>query len=535
MNQVAGKLWQIFQQYTFKQKMVISTVFLAFISAVIVLILWANRTEYDLLFANLNSATASSIVSDLRESKIPYRIEDGGKSIYVPKESVAELRLKYAQAGYLKDNITGYELFENNKMGMTTFMQRLNMKRALEGELMRTINQFQEVQSSRVHLVIPEDRLFEEEKKGSASVVINLKPGAELSTAQLRGIAALVANSVEGIEPENVVVMDSRGDVLLEGKKDDTSLANVSTQYQMQSTIEKELQKKVQSIVDGVVGPKNAVVKVTAELDFDQIERTREEYDPDSKVLLSQEEYTESSKDGGDSSNYVVRKVTSNYELSKTVERYISNSGNIKRLTVAVLVNGKYKTVVGEDGKEKRVYEPRSEEELNQIAALVKSAVGYSEERGDVVEVQNMKLVDKTPPQEEPTFIDRLGFDFYQQMITYILTALGLLLGFILLRNLLKTSITSLGVPAPMLAGAEGAAGQLTTSAEKPALEGGAPVTEEADIPDDIYMKKLSPEARARLRANDKMTQQVMKFTEEKPEDATRLIRSWLLEAQQRS
>ncbi|MCD6374689.1 MAG: flagellar M-ring protein FliF [Caldisericaceae bacterium] len=544
MNQVAGKLWQIFQQYSLKQKMVISTVLLSFISALIVLILWANRTEYDLLFANLSSEAASSIVSDLRESQIPYRIEDGGKSIYVPKESVAELRLKYAQAGYLKDSITGYELFENNKMGMTTFMQRLNMKRALEGELMRTINQFDEVQSSRVHLVIPEDRLFEENKKGSASVVLNLKPGASLNNMQLRGIASLVANSVEGIEPENVVVMDSRGDVLLEGKKEDNLLTNVSGQYQMQQALEKALQEKVKSIVAGVVGPENAVVKVTAELDFDQIERTREEYDPESKVLLSQEEYIESSNDQVDSlNNYTVRKVTSNYELSKTIERYVSNSGNIKRLAVAVLVNGKYEKQTDENGNVQMVYQPRSEEELNQIAALVKSAVGFNEDRGDVVEVQNMQLVNHQPEVEEPKLIDQIGFDFWQQLITYALIALGLLLAFVLLRNLLKTSINNLIIPGPegtpaLTNGQDDEKQQLSApenaQQEAPALTGNVAGEELLALPEDMFMKKLSPEARAKLMANDKMTSEVYKFVSEKPEDAAKLVRTWLLEENKR-
>ncbi len=541
MSQVAGKLWQIFQQYSLKQRLVIVSVLLLFVSALIVMILWANRTEYDLLFANLNSTAAGSIVNDLRESKIPFKLDDGGKSIYVPKDRVAELRLKYAQAGYLKDNIKGYELFENNKMGMTTFMQHLNMKRALEGELMRTINQFKEVQSSRVHLVIPEDRLFEKKKEGSASVVLNLKPGAELSPNQLKGIAALVANSVEGIEPKDVVVMDSRGDVLLEGKEENDVLTNVGSQFQLQRSIEKALQKKVQAIVGQVVGKDNAVVKVSTELDFDQIERTREEYDPDNKVILSQEQYTESSQNTDDSSNYVIKKVTSNYELSKTVEHYISNSGNIKRLSVAVLVNGKYVPVKDKDGKVKMEYQPRSEEELSQIAALVKSAVGYSEDRGDVVEVQNIKLVNKPAPPEEPKLMDQLGVDFWQQLISYLLIAIGLFLAYKILRNLLQTSIKQLTVPvaSQQIGAAQGESAALqaggANAAEK--LEGNStataslPQAEEENLPVDIYMKKLSPEARARLMANDKMTKEVIKFTEEHPEDAARLLRTWLTES----
>ncbi len=544
MSQVAGKLWEIFQNYTLKQKMVLISVSLLFISALIVMILWANRTEYDLLFANLNASAAGSIVNDLRDSKIPFKIDDGGKSIYVPKDRVAELRLKYAQAGYLKDNIKGYELFENNKMGMTTFMQHLNMKRALEGELMRTINQFKEVQSSRVHLVIPEDHLFEKKKEGSASVVLNLKPGVELTPNQLKGIAALVANSVEGIEPKDVVVMDSRGNVLLEGKENNDLLSNVSSQYQMQRAIEKELQKKVQAIVGGVVGAKNAVVKVTADLDFDQIERTKEEYDPDNKAVLSQEQYTESSQNTDDSSNYVIKKVTSNYELSKTVEHYISNSGSIKRLTVAVLVNGKYVPQKGADGKTKMVYQPRSEEELSQIASLVKSAVGYNEDRGDVVDVQNIKLVNAPAPPKEPTLMEQFGVDFWQQLISYLLIAIGLFLGYRILRNLLKTSLKELNVPVAPVNRLEGQTAETEQSKlAEPAASGALPEAkneavhlefsqeELESLPPDVYMKKLSPEARARLKASDKMTQEVIKFAEERPEDAARLIRTWLTQA----
>ncbi len=545
MSQVAAKLWEIFQNYTLKQKMVMVSVALLFISALIVMILWANRTEYDLLFANLNASTAGSIVNDLRDSKIPFKIEDGGKSIYVPKGRVAELRLKYAQAGYLKDNIKGYELFENNKMGMTTFMQHLNMKRALEGELMRTINQFQEVQSSRVHLVIPEDHLFEKKKEGSASVVLNLKPGAELTPNQLKGIAALVANSVEGIEPKDVVVMDSRGDVLLEGKDENDLLSNVGSQYEMQRAIEKELQKKVQAIVGGVVGKDNAVVKVTAELNFDQIERTKEEYDPDNKAVLSQEQYTESSQNTDDSSNYVIKKVTSNFELSKTVEHYVSNSGGIKRLTVAVLVNGKYVPQKGPDGKVKMVYQPRSEEELSQIASLVKSAVGYNEDRGDVIDVQNIKLVNTAPPSKKPTMMERLGVDFWQQLISYLLIAIGLFLGYKILRNLLQTSLKELNVPMAPVHQLEAAETEKQAKIAQPETSGALPQAqaeteavnlqfsqeELESLPPDVYMKKLSPEARARLKASDKMMQEVIKFTEERPEDAARLIRTWLTQA----
>lgn len=522
MNQIIQQLTDFIQQQTLKQKIIIAGVLIGFISTIIVMVMWANRTEFELLYSGLDPSAASAIVSDMRNSKIEYRLENGGSTIYAPREAISELRLKHAQAGYLKDSVTGYELFENNKMGMTTFMQKLNMKRALEGELMRTINQFPEVSQSRVHLVIPENRLFEDEKSGSASVVLHMRPGAVLHQKQLKGVAALVANSVDGIEPENVVVMDGEGSVLLEGPKDNGLIGEVGNQYELQKAVEDELQDKVSEIVGGIVGPQNTVVKVSVEMDFDQVERTLEQVDPENVVVLSQEKYTESSKSQVDSSDYVIEKETSNYELSKIHERFVSNAGDIKRMSVAVLVNGRY--VAAEDGGENAElqYMPRSDEELRQIAALVKSAVGYNEDRGDIVEVQNMQLSGRGTMMTGDDSGGGLSYELWQQLITYGMLALALILGFILLKGLLKTSVSKLALP-----GAAPAADMLQSAGEDGQQKSLPP---EPEVSEDAYIKKLSPEARAQLRAKDKMTQDVIKFASEKPEDATKLIRSWLTE-----
>jgi len=205
MNQVFTQINQFMLQYPLKQRIILAGVLIAFISAIISLLLWANRTEYELLYANLEPSAASSIVGDLRDNKINYRLNNGGTTVYVARDNVAELRLKYVQSGYLKDAVSGYELFEENTMGMTTFMQQLNLRRALEGELMRTINQFPEVNQCRVHLNMPERRLFEDDEVGSASVVLHLQPGRLMTTSQISGIGALVANSVDGIEVDNVL------------------------------------------------------------------------------------------------------------------------------------------------------------------------------------------------------------------------------------------------------------------------------------------------------------------------------------------
>lgn len=528
MNQLFSQLIQFIMQYSIRQRIIMSAVLIGFLSAIISLVLWANRTEYELLYSNLDPASASSIVDDLRSSKVKYKLENGGTTIYAPRESISELRLKYVQSGYIKDAVTGYELFEKNNMGMTTFMQKLNLRRALEGELMRTINQFSEVRQSRVHLVMPEGKLFEDDNNGSASIVLHLKPGSILNSNQINGISALVANSVDGVEAKDVVVMDSDGNILVESPEDEGVIGSVGNQYELQNSIESNLQKKVTEMVEGIVGRKNAVVKVSTELNFDQLERTTEEIDPDNVVVLSEEKYTEVSTDNIDSSNCQIEKATTNYEISKKSERYISNTGNVKRLTIAVLVNGSYITKEEDQGEKTMVYVPREEREMQQIEALVKSAVGYSEERGDIVEVRNLQFTDKTTQADRQFFEDEIQMEMYEKILTYVLMAIGLLLGFFLLKGLLKTSISQLQLPAPAYA-----AGSLPSSGQAQVGGQGQGQTlalpEEDEIPEDMYIKKLSPEARAKLRAKDKMTQSVVKFAEESPENATKLLRSWMI------
>jgi flagellar M-ring protein FliF len=410
---------------------------------------------------------------------------------------------------------------------MTTFMQQLNLRRALEGELMRTINQFPEVNQCRVHLNMPERRLFEDDQIGSASVVLHLQPGRKMMASQISGIGALVANSVDGIEVDNVVVMDSKGNILVEKPQESGVIGAVGNQWELQQSIEYEIQRKILALVEGIVGKQNAVVKVAADLNFDQLERTIEHVDPDNAVLLSEERYTETSADGLDSTNMNIEKITSNFELSKRVEHFIANTGDVKRLTVAVLVNGKY-TSSSEDSEtgQTKEYSPRSQKELDQIASLVRTAVGYSEERGDVVEVQNMQFVEEVVNEDQKYFDDMMEKERWETIITYVLLGLGLLLSFFLLRGLLKTSVVGLKLSKTQeLPGGEGA--------QAAKLEGGKTAAvkapeEEEELSEDLYIAKLSPEARAKLKAKDKMTEEVIKFAKESPENATKLMRSWL-------
>ncbi|HQU72485.1 MAG: flagellar M-ring protein FliF [Calditrichaeota bacterium] len=548
MNGMFQQIQQQFLQFPLRQRMVIIGAFIGLVSAITALVLWANRPEYEMLYTNLDPGTASAVVEELATNSVKYRLENGGTTIYVPRENVADMRLKMAQNDLLKDGITGYELFEKNTMGMTTFMQRLNLRRALEGELVRTINQFPEVSQSRVHLVIPENRLFEKDRKGSASVVLHLKGGTSLSANQVSGIAALVANSAEGLTEDNVVIVDSRGNVLHDQNKNQNGIAAAGDQWQLQSRIESEYQTKVEDLLEGILGPSNAVVKVAVDLNFDLLERSIEEYDPDNTVVLSEETYTETSGQTEQEGDFKAEKTTSNYELSKKLERFVANPGNVNRLSVAVLVNGRYQESEGADGEAIRTYLPLTQDELDRIQSLVQNTVGFSDQRGDNVVVQNMEFNSEMALADQKFMQEMIERENLERYITYGLIALSILLVFFLLRGLLKSS-TSLTLPIGQIAQtlgprgeplAMGAGGQ---AAGLPSGEGGArglasgededetlelEDLDAAEINEDIYIKKLSPEARARLRAKDKMTRRVLKFTEESPEDASRLLRSWM-------
>lgn len=528
MNKFLEQIGRFLQGYSLGQRLVLIFSFIGLLSAIIALVLWANRPEFGVLYSNLDPTNASKIVTDLRNEKIKYQLRDGGTTIYVPRENLSELKLRFMEAGYAGDIIKGYEIFDDSKIGMTSFMQKLNMRRALEGELMRTINQFPEILQSRVHLVLPEGKLFEDEESGSASVVLYLERGAFLNSKQVKGITALVANSVDKISAENVVVVNSEGNLLTDNQGKSGVLGNVGSQYDLQAALENELQNKVTDILNGIVGIQNSVVEVAVELNFEQIERTIEEYDPENVSVLSEESHNESSK-GRDSVEYSKENKVTNYELNKTIERYISNTGGLKRLTVAVLVNGGYRSEQNEDGVENKIYIPRTARELEQIAALVKNAVGYDDSRGDRIEVQNLEFEKVQNDTDLAYFATMNKQQMYEKIILRSLAGLGLLIAFFLARQLMKGASNVLSASGQQQVSLPGSVSpQLANQPEAPPSMIQAPNL--PDISEDIYMNKLSPEARAKLKAHDKMMTEVVDHAKTNPADASRLIRSWLTE-----
>lgn len=534
MNKLFALVARQFQGYSLTQRVLIVLLFVCLVSAIIAMVFWANRPEYVLLYADLAPSNASQIVSELRDKNVKYKIENNGTTIKVPAEQVEELRLEFVEAGYVGDPIKGYKVFDDSKIGMTTFMQQLNLKRALEGELAKTINKFPEITSSRVHLVLPKNELFEDRAGGKASVVLYLKQGQYLGDSQVRGIAALVANSVEGIDASSVVIVDSKGSLLSTGKDEDAVYTSAGNQWELRHQVEQKLENKVAKIVENVVGRENAVVEVSAELNFEKLEKTTEKIDPENLAVISEERQLDSRLNLDTLNNinekHTQENIITNYETNKSVEHFVRNTGNIKRLSVAVLVNGKYEKGTDDNGKTADIYQPRSRQELDLISQLVKSAVGYDDTRGDLVEVKNLRF-DRSYLQSDQEFFQK---EQRRQLMTELLNKgliiIGIAIAFLLLKKLFKHSSAALKlIPQPKPQPALQTAGKVSyiAAAKK---EERPPPEEEEEIPEDIFIKKLSPEARAKLKAKRKMLNEVSSFVKEKPEDAAQMIKAWITE-----
>lgn len=400
-----------------KQMLIAAVAFLSAL-AFAILIFVANRTDYRPLFTNLTSEDAGEIVKKLKDAKTPYQITPDGKGILVPSDKVYELRLTLASEGIPQGGGVGFEIFDRKNFGMTEFVQKLNYQRALQGELSRTIAQLTGVEQARVHLVIPEKSLFKDnEKPATASIVLKMKSNRALRDSEVQGVVHLVSASIEGMDPEHVTILDSRGKILSKGGSSDPTARMTSAMQETQRTYEKSVEERIQSLLDPIVGGGKSVARVTASFDFKQVERVEEKFDPESIAVRSEQRTEEKGSSttnsvgvpgvqtnlgrttpgagatsGGGSKN----DETLNYEVSRSTAKIIEPVGALSKISIAVLVDGKYETpaAVKEGQVAKAKYLPRSPDELQKIETLVKSAVGFNLERGDQMSVQNIPFQD---------------------------------------------------------------------------------------------------------------------------------------------
>jgi flagellar M-ring protein FliF len=440
------------------------------------------------LFTDLSMDDSAAIIKDLDRQAITYEMKNDGAIIMVPKEKVARLRMKLAEGGLPKGGGVGYEIFDkSDALGATSFIQNINHLRALEGELARTIRSLDRVQAARVHLVLPDRPLFSRDKvEASASIV--LKVNGTLAPAQVRAIRHLVATAVTGLKPERVSVIDETGKLLADGAADNNALSGAGAD-ERKIAYESRLRKEVEDIVTSVVGPGRARVQVNADFDINRITQTSDKFDPDGRVVRSSQTREEQSstgegnggavsvgnelpgaaKSGGGGSRDQNRKTEEivNYEVSRTTKTEVIEAGRVNRISAAVLVDGTY----GKDAKGAVTYKPRSKEEIDRIAALVRSAIGFEAKRGDQVEVVNLRFAETPPvPVNEPTgwmsYVSFTKDDIMRAANLGVMALLGLIVLFMVVRPLVRRVITpdgAFGAPgaggAAAAAGAAGAAG----------------------------------------------------------------------------
>ena len=397
---------------------------------------WAQQDEQVLLFGNLNLDNANSIVQKLDEKNIDYKISDGGNAIYVPSDKVHSLRLELASYGGGNTENKGYELFDTQSLGMTDFMQQVNQKRALEGELSRSINSLTQVRNSRVHLVLQERSPFEESSvEASASVILTLEPGNRLSSNQTSGIASLISGSVEGLSPNSVVILDQLGNRLSDDTDQDAGGDMGSVHMQIKQKPEAYLTDKGQSMLDRVLGAGNSIVRVSVEHDFEKVMKEIDTIDPDSRTVISETNSDQTTTDEDREqinatdytpveymdealiigSNTVESSTQSrNYELNRTKEYIEETQGEITYISASILLNTPLTPTVNDDGETIFETDEYDDVRLNEFRDLIAKAIGIEGNEDELVDKIAISQIEfyYNPYRENLEYQDSQGVDW---------------------------------------------------------------------------------------------------------------------------
>jgi len=527
-------------------------------AALVALTLNIGTQPKALLYSNLDLKEASAVVQALEQAGIKYEAQGDGSTIMVPRDQVASARLMIASKGLVSTGSIGYEIFDQGAtLGQTDFVQQLNRQRALEGELARTIHSIDGVTSVRVHLNLPRRQLFEEEASAaSASVMIGIG-GRKPSDDQVQGVQNLVAAAVPGLKAEQVAVIDQHGKTLAGGG--DSSMAGKMADDR-KTEVERRMAARIKELVEGVVGPGRARVEVTADIDMARVTTQEEKFDPDGQVVRSEqtgeEKSTENQPDsasavtatgnipggapgaagGTTSSDSGRQESTTNYEISKTVTTEVREPGTVKKISVAVAVDGV--TAVGKDGKP-GAYTARTEAEMQRLDELVKAAVGFDAERGDQVRVTNVHFAREATDEAGTTAKSGLLANFDKNDIMRaielgVLAILGILLMLFGVRPLLK-SLNAGGQGGQMLPALAGSAGggatRMVTMADGGTMQIAVdPQTGEPlalpgpDMDQRIDIARIEGQVRA------SSVKRVSDFVDKHPDESVSILRSWLHE-----
>jgi flagellar M-ring protein FliF len=515
------------------------------------LIMRASSPQMAPLYTGLTFEDSAAIVSELQSQNVPYELRGDGEAILVARDQITTIRMQLAQEGLPSRGQVGYEIFdEQSALGATSFVQNINNVRALEGELARTITSLARIKSARVHLVLPERELFRRERKDpTASIVLSVR--GELSAGEIRAIQHLVASAIEGLTPNRVSIVDDSGTLLASGGggSDESVMAGEIEERTL--GVENRLRSRIEDLLANIVGAGRARVQVSAELDLSRSTRTSETFDPDGQVVRSTQSREgenaatspngtgqvsvanelpgasdQAAAGGAASETGTTSEEITNFEISKTTQTEMTEAGSVKRLSVAVVVDGVY----ADDGAGNSVYAPRSAEELAQITALVRSAIGFDETRGDQVQVANLQFAERPDAAPEGT-ADAGLFNFTRddlmsgaEMVVTLLIALALV--FFVMRPLLRKVLTPeqpLALPVSAEVGGPGLAAQ--------SMERLPPELQQSTEPQAPRTPAWMSNAKQLGEAQAQTLKTVGELVDENPKQAATIVRDWLGQA----
>lgn len=452
LDQIKG----FFARLTFSQKIFLASVAVLSFAAVWLLTNLANSLTYSVLFSNLDARDSAVIIERLKEQKIPYKLSGGGSVISVPDTQVGEIRILLAADGLPQGGAIGFEIFDKSSLSTTDFVQNINYIRAIEGELARSLGQLREVQSAKVHISLPKKSVFiSENEEAKASIVIRPKPGMMLSTSLIPAIIHLTAQSVEGLRPDNIAIIDVNGQLLSKPRDQINGLeAQNDHQFAYQKSLEQRYTQKIIDLLEPIVGPGRVRANVQLVLDFSQVQVMEQSVDPDRTVKIS--EKTESSKNsqgaaggvpgvggnvaasavnstpGGDGNSSKSESTVTNYEISKTTTQTVRPTGVIQRVSAAVVLDNMTQVQMT-DGEMVKGSVPQTPEMLDSIRKIVSAAVGYDQQRGDLVEVANLPFDTSGQMEGEYLYERQKSSDLIDMLIRYGSIFVGGLLVFLLI------------------------------------------------------------------------------------------------------
>jgi len=526
------------------QKIGLGAIITAALTAIIFFVAWAQTPDYVAAFTDVDAKDGAAIVEYLKEQKIPYQVSEnsGGATIRVPSAQVHEVRLALASQGLPGKGTVGFELFDTTNLGMTDFTQQVNYQRALEGELARTISSLNVVRAARVHIVIPQETLFSEDQQPTtASIMVDIDPGQQLSKEQVTAVSHLVSSAVEGLTPENITIIDMNGNVLSDGSGDSgfsDAVALSSSQIDTQRQVEKTLEYRIKSMLENVLGPDQAVVRVAADMNWDQVHTESEKYLPaeEGSVVRSSRQITESSSaangttggvpgtssnipdaapsyqttvTGTTGSNYQHTDITTNFEVSRSTSVVQSATGQIKRLSVSVLVNNITDTTV-----------------ISAIQQATIAAAGIDTARGDVLTVNSIPFDREYFIQQEEAMKAAQQRDFYLLLARWGIVVVALGAVFFVARGMQRTLTLQ---RVEVLPDGEGSAGSLPDARTNLLNSIDAANLENYDGLGQIGPPEFG-ESEKEAAAKAQMLRQLQLVAKNRPETLAQIIQFWLAE-----